>query len=129
MEGDTLMAHTAQCPIEQVLEVIGGKWKAVILWWLQEGPKRFTDLRRLMPAITQKMLTQQLRELETDGILHREVFAQVPPKVVYSLTALGEGLRGVLEELCMWSKDHIAEVEQARHATARRAQAAGKGGE
>lgn len=98
------------CPIAEALAVVGGKWKIEIVWWLQDRERRFNELRQLMPGVTQKMLTQQLRELEADGIIRREVFAQVPPKVVYSLTPLGQSLRGVLKSLSEWSVEHRAEI-------------------
>jgi DNA-binding HxlR family transcriptional regulator len=104
----------SQCPVETVLDVLGGRWKAVILWWLQDGAQRFSELRRQMPQITQKMLTQQLRELTRDGIIRREIFAQVPPRVEYSLTPLGTSLRDVLEVLGKWAEAHLHEVHQAR---------------
>ncbi|MEJ9148907.1 winged helix-turn-helix transcriptional regulator, partial [Bacillus thuringiensis] len=84
------------CPVEAMVEVIGGKWKGVILYHLLDGTKRFNELKRLKPNITQRMLTLQLRELEADGIIHREVYREVPPKVEYSLTELGESLRPVI---------------------------------
>lgn len=105
---------TSQCPVEALLDVLGGKWKVVILWWLQDGPQRFSALRRQMPQVTQKMLTQQLRELTRDGIIRREIFAQVPPRVEYSLTPLGKSLDDVLEALCKWTEAHWNEVHQAR---------------
>lgn len=80
------------CPVEATLAVIGGKWKGVILYHLMSGTKRFNEFRRLMPDITQRMLTLQLRELEKDGIIHREIFKEVPPKVEYSLTEFGRTL-------------------------------------
>jgi DNA-binding HxlR family transcriptional regulator len=92
------------CPIEQALDVIGGKWKIVIVWWLGQGELRFNELRRRLAGITQKMLTQQLRQMEADGLVRRELFPQVPPKVVYSLTPLGHSLRPVLDSLCEWSR-------------------------
>lgn len=95
------------CPVEAALDVIGGKWKAVILFRLLEGTKRFNELRRLLPKVTQRMLTNQLRELEHDGIVHREVYAQVPPKVEYSLTDFGRTLEPVLLSLKSWGEDHM----------------------
>jgi len=96
------MPSPHHCPVETTLSVIGGKWKTVILYHLSEGTKRFGELRRAMPLVTQKMLTQQLRELEADGVIAREVFAEVPPRVEYSLTSLGESLGPVLREMCLW---------------------------
>ena len=95
-----------RCPIEDTLNVIAGRWKILVLWWLQEGELRFGELRRRMPTITQKMLTQQLRQMETEGLVDREVFAQVPPKVIYRLTERGQSLRPVLRSLYDWSRDH-----------------------
>jgi DNA-binding HxlR family transcriptional regulator len=95
-----------RCPIEDTLNVIAGRWKILILWWLQEGELRFNELRRCIPTITQKMLTQQLRQMEEEGLVHREVFAQVPPKVIYALTERGQSLRPVLRSLYDWSRDH-----------------------
>jgi DNA-binding HxlR family transcriptional regulator len=95
-----------RCPIEDTLNVIAGRWKILILWWLQDGELRFGELRRRIPTITQKMLTQQLRQMEEEDLLHREVFAQVPPKVIYRLTERGQSLRPVLRSLYDWSRDH-----------------------
>ena len=77
-----------QCPVDQTLRVIGGRWKALIIYYLRSGPKRFNALRRMMPLVTQRMLTQHLRELEADGVLHRKIFPVVPPHVEYSLSPL-----------------------------------------
>lgn len=102
------------CGIDAALDVVGGKWKALILWALSTGTQRFGDLKRLVPGVTEKMLIQQLRELEHDGIVHREVYAQVPPKVEYSLTDLGVSLNAALETLGRWGTthmDHICEVK------------------
>ena len=97
------------CSMELSLAVIGGKWKPLILWHLRDVPTmRFSALRRAMPAITQKMLTQQLRELESDGLLTRTVFAEVPPRVEYALTDLGRGIIPILEALCRFG--HAFEV-------------------
>ncbi|MDQ1143640.1 DNA-binding HxlR family transcriptional regulator [Bacillus sp. SORGH_AS 510] len=96
--------------VEATLEVIGGKWKSVILCHLTHGKKRTSDLKRLMPNITQKMLTQQLRELEADGIINRIVYNQVPPKVEYELSEYGWTLQGILDSLCAWGEKHITKV-------------------
>jgi DNA-binding HxlR family transcriptional regulator len=88
------------------LSVIGGKWKAVILWHLTYKTLRFSQLRRRLPAITQKMLTQQLRELERDGLVHREVYPEVPPRVEYSLTPLGWSLKPLLGAMCTWGREY-----------------------
>jgi DNA-binding HxlR family transcriptional regulator len=93
--------------VEATLEVIGGKWKCVILCHLTYGKKRTSDLKRLMPKITQKMLTQQLRELEDDGILKRIIYNQVPPKVEYELSEYGMSLKPILDSLCYWGEAHI----------------------
>ncbi|MES5952420.1 winged helix-turn-helix transcriptional regulator [Bacillus fungorum] len=94
-------------PVEATLEVIGGKWKVVILCHLTKGTKRTSELKRLMPGITQKMLTQQLRELEDDGVIQRKVYNQVPPKVEYSLTDYGWSLEAILDSLCTWGECHL----------------------
>ncbi|NIK79189.1 DNA-binding HxlR family transcriptional regulator [Paenibacillus castaneae] len=93
--------------VEATLEVIGGKWKCVILCHLTHGKKRTSDLKRVMPAITQKMLTQQLRELEQDGIVNRKSYNQVPPKVEYELSGYGWSLKPILDSLCAWGESHI----------------------
>lgn len=93
--------------VEATLEVIGGKWKCVILCHLTRGKKRTSELKRLMPGITQKMLTQQLRELEDDGIINRITYNQVPPKVEYELSEYGWSLKGILDSLCEWGEQHI----------------------
>jgi DNA-binding HxlR family transcriptional regulator len=92
----------AKCPAETTLSVIGGRWKVLILYHLFQGVKRFSELQRSITGITQKVLTQRLREMERDGLLHREVYAQVPPKVEYSLTPLGESLKPVIAAMCEW---------------------------
>ncbi|BAC14761.1 winged helix-turn-helix transcriptional regulator [Oceanobacillus iheyensis] len=95
------------CEKELTLAVIGGKWKMLILWYLgKEGTKRFNELKSLMPNITQRMLVNQLRELESDFIVHREVYPVVPPKVEYSLTERGKTLMPILEAMYDWGKDY-----------------------
>jgi DNA-binding HxlR family transcriptional regulator len=93
-----------RCPAEATLGVIGGRWKVPILWHLLVGTRRFSELRRALGNVTQKMLAQQLRELERDGVVSRKVYAEVPPKVEYSLTARGRSLRPVVESMCKWGK-------------------------
>lgn len=90
------------CPVERTLDLIGGKYKALILWNLVGKTLRFSDLQREVTAATPRMLTKQLRELEEDGLLSRKVYAVVPPKVEYSLTELGESLRPILESMYIW---------------------------
>lgn len=92
--------------VEKTLKVIGGKWKLVILCHLTDGSMRFGELKREMSDITQKMLTQQLRELEQDGIIDRKVYNQVPPKVEYSLTEYGQTLKEVLDVMSRWGDKH-----------------------
>ncbi|WP_028593196.1 winged helix-turn-helix transcriptional regulator [Paenibacillus assamensis] len=93
--------------VEATLDVIGGKWKIVILCILVSGTKRTSELKKLIPEITQKMLTQQLRELEADNIIARTIYNQVPPKVEYSLTDYGRSLSNVLDLMCYWGDVHI----------------------
>ncbi len=102
------------CPVEATLDVIGGKWKGVIVFHLLGGTKRFNELRRLMPDVTQRMLTRQLRELETDQIVARVVFPEVPPKVEYSLTAYGKTLMPVLEMMQKWGSKYIDKITKLR---------------
>jgi DNA-binding HxlR family transcriptional regulator len=95
------------CPVEATLGVIGGKWKVVILFWLRDDVRRFSDLRRRIPGISERMLIQQLRELEKHGIIHRNVYPEVPPKVEYSLTDYGRTLRPITDLMCDWGKKHM----------------------
>jgi len=102
------------CPVEFTLDVIGGKWKGVLLYHLLEGTKRFNEFRKICPAITQRMLTLQLRELEADGIVHREVYQQVPPKVEYSLTAFGQSLAPIIRSMAVWGATYRTSIEDRR---------------
>jgi DNA-binding HxlR family transcriptional regulator/CheY-like chemotaxis protein len=102
------------CPVEVTLKRIGGKWKSVILWWLRQQVKSFGELKHLIPGISAKVLTQQLRELEVDGLVNREIYREVPRRVDYSLTALGETLRPVLELMCEWGKTQMPEFRSGR---------------
>jgi DNA-binding HxlR family transcriptional regulator len=94
--------HESWCPIERTLGVIGGVWKVIIIRELLTGTKRYGHLHRTIGGVTHKMLTQQLRELERDGILHREVYRQVPPKVEYSLSPVGARLGPILDAMHRW---------------------------
>ncbi len=97
-----------ECPFEYALEIVSGKWKGLVIFYLgREGTLRFSQLRRLLPGVTQKMLTQTLRFLEAEGILHREVYPVVPPKVEYSLTDKGSELLPILDALQEWGRQHL----------------------
>ncbi len=107
-----IQGKTFNCEKELTLSIISGKWKALILWHLgTSGTKRFGELRKLMPGITQRMLANQLRELEENHIIDRKVYPVVPPKVEYSLTKQGHTLMPILEHLHMWGKNYI-EINQ-----------------
>lgn len=101
-------------PAERTLKVIGGRWKVYVLYFLFDGTRRLSELRRLIPGVSQKVLVQSLRELEEHGIVRRKVFAQVPPRVEYSVTRLGASLQPIVAALCDWGKRHagaLADVE------------------
>jgi DNA-binding HxlR family transcriptional regulator len=102
------------CGIDAAIDVVGGKWKVLILWALHDGRRRFGELRRLLPGVSEKVLIQQLREMEADQIVHREVYRQVPPKVEYSLTDLGVSLNAALRPLGAWGAEHRAHIEAVR---------------
>lgn len=102
------------CGLGPALDVVGGKWKASILWEINTQPRRFGELKRLLPWVSEKMLTQQLREMERDGIVHREVFHQVPPRVEYSVTELGAELNEALVPLGDWGEKHMARIQAIR---------------
>ena len=102
------------CGLAPAIDVISGKWKALLLWAIAEKPCRFGELKRLLPEVSEKMLIQQLREMETDGLVHREVFHEVPPRVVYSETKLGATLNAALGPLADWGDRHAKRVEAAR---------------
>ncbi|MBJ6107770.1 helix-turn-helix transcriptional regulator [Hymenobacter sp. BT523] len=95
------------CPVRTTLNVLGGKWKLLILSYLLDEPRRYGELRRLMPEITEKMLIQQLREMETDGLVARTVHQTVPPRVDYSLTAQGQRVRPMFAELLGWGLQYL----------------------
>ncbi len=97
------------CPVEAALSLIGGKYKCIILWHLMQGTMRFSELRRIIPQATAKMMTQQLRELEKDGIVHREVYPVVPPRTEYSLTDYGRTLSPIVQAMCDWGKRYMSD--------------------
>lgn len=101
------------CPVELLLNIIGGKWKGVILFHLLNKTLRFNELKRLLPNITQRMLTNQLRELEADGLVFRQVYAQVPPRVEYSLTAKGQSLGPIILAMEQWGRENLLETKSA----------------
>jgi DNA-binding HxlR family transcriptional regulator len=102
------------CSVSAALSVIGGKWKGVILFHLLEGTKRFNELHRMVPDVTQRMLTLQLRELEADNIVHRKVYAEVPPRVEYSLTEFGHTLEPILMDLKYWGDGYKERLASTR---------------
>lgn len=93
------------CALDITMDYIGGKWKSVVLWYLMKERKRFSDLKKAIPDITEKMLSIQLRKLEKDGLVHREVFAEVPLRVEYSLTREGESLINILSAIAAWGRE------------------------
>ena len=99
-----------KCPVEQALDIIGGRWKCIVLFHLLTNPVlRFGELRRRIPGATQRMLTLQLRELERDGCLERKIYSEVPPRVEYSITEFGRTLKPVVMALCAWGMEHALE--------------------
>ncbi|KOY16799.1 HxlR family transcriptional regulator [Paenibacillus xylanivorans] len=108
--GKTSAPKKYKVGVEVALEVMGGKWKPLIIYHLMTGQKRTSELRRLIPDITQKVLTTQLRGLEKDEIVQRKVYSEVPPKVEYELTAYGWGLKPALDHLCYWGEEHLEKV-------------------
>jgi DNA-binding HxlR family transcriptional regulator len=104
--------RTYTCGLEAALAVVGGKWKVLILWPLCSGPRRFGELRRQIPGISEKMLIQHLKEMEGDGIVTRKDYREVPPRVDYALTPFGVTLCDALAPLCDWGQQHMQRIEQ-----------------
>jgi DNA-binding HxlR family transcriptional regulator len=100
------------CPAEFTLSMIGGRWKIPLIFHLLGGAKRFSALARALGGISQKMLTQELREMERNGLVERKIFAEVPPRVEYSLTSLGKSLKSVVDAMCRWGMSHSATPER-----------------
>lgn len=102
------------CPVEACLEVVGGKWKGVILFHLFGGTKRFSELMRLVPDVTPRMLTKQLRELEADHIVVRKIFPEIPPRVEYTLSEFGQTLAPVLKVVQLWGTEYLERITAIR---------------
>lgn len=102
------------CRVGRVLQIIGGRWQGTIIWWLRDGTKRFGELRRLIHGVSPTVLTTQLRQLERDGLIHREQYDEMPVRVEYSLTDLGRSLLPILDDLRDWALQHLDAVESAR---------------
>lgn len=107
-------AYAATCPSRQVLDRIGDKWTALVILLLEDGPRRFSELQRRIQGISQKMLTQTLRNLERDGLVHRTIYPEIPPRVEYALTPLGQTLCGPIAAIVSWAEQNINEVVAAR---------------
>ncbi len=103
---------TMICPVEATIRLIGGKYKAVILWHLMNTTLRYSEIHKKMPGATDKMLAQQLRELEKDGLIRRTVYPVVPPKTEYSLTEFGKSLAPILDAMCNWGKEYLLYEEK-----------------
>ncbi|MFB4318993.1 winged helix-turn-helix transcriptional regulator [Actinomadura sp. 21ATH] len=99
------------CGLDAAIDVMGGKWKVLVLWSLDDGPLRFGELRRSLPGISERVLTLQLREMEAAGLVHREVYREVPPKVEYSMTELGRSLLTALIPLGEWGEANMKHIE------------------
>lgn len=102
------------CPVEATLELIGGKWKGIVLYYLLDGRLRFSELKRKIGCVTQRMLTKQLRELESGGLVNRTVYAEVPPRVEYELTSEGRSLEPILNSLKKWGETHAMKLLENR---------------
>jgi DNA-binding HxlR family transcriptional regulator len=101
------------CPLEAALQIIGGKYKSLILWFLADKTLRYSELHKLIPSATDKMLTKQLRELEQDGLINRKVYPIVPPRTEYSLTDFCKSLCPILEQLCNWGESYLDLTEKS----------------
>lgn len=111
------------CAVEAFLDTLGGRWKGMILFHLLPGTLRFGELRKALPGVTQRMLTTQLRELEKDEIIARKVYAEVPPRVEYSLTPLGRKLSPILALMAEWGDEYMRRYEEKRKRAARKVSA------
>ena len=109
-----MKAPTYGCGLEAALAIVGGKWKPIILWHLVPGARRFGELRRMVAGISEKMLSQQLREMQDDGIVERHDFGEIPPRVEYALTEFGLTLREALIPLCQWGSEHMERIRESK---------------
>ena len=114
----TARVHTAACPARRTLELLSDKWTPLVLYVLADGAHRFNELQRRCDGISRKMLTQTLRGLQGDGLVHRTVYPAVPPHTEYNLTHLGESLMTPLAGLCAWGAQHLPQIDAARRAAA-----------
>ena len=103
-----MATHPELCPVETTARILGGRWKAAVLEQLFQGPKRFSELKRSIAGITQRTLAQQLRDLQSTGIVERTAYPDRPPRVVYTVTPLGKSLRPLLDAMCHWGRSHSA---------------------
>ncbi len=111
MEDAKVRAELPACPVETTLSLIGDKWKVLILRDLMPGTKRFGELKKSVGNVSQKVLTAQLRAMEESGLVHREVYAEVPPRVEYSLTELGKSLKPILDSMWAWGEEYKASLQ------------------
>ena len=116
----TYNVYHKSCPSRQVLDIIANKWTALVIGQLNDGPLRFSQLKREIGGISQKMLTQTLRELERNGIVSRTIYAEVPPRVEYELTNLGQSLKQPIDQVRDWAEQHIDQIQEAQHQYDRR---------
>ena len=110
------MKEVPSCPVEATSSLIGNKWTTLILYHLNSGTMRFNELKRAVHGISQKVLTHNLRELEQDGLIHRTVYAEVPPRVEYSLTELGKSLQRVIDSMSEWGREYQCSIKKSREA-------------
>jgi DNA-binding HxlR family transcriptional regulator len=106
--------RVAGCPIEELMDMLGGRWKVFILWELIKGPRRSGELRKSIPPITQKVFVEQIRDLEDCGLVKRTIYPSVPPRVEYEATELGQSLREILKNMCHWSSENMEKVRECR---------------
>jgi DNA-binding HxlR family transcriptional regulator len=105
--------HPESCSVDSALRIIEGRWKPALVWHLLNGSKRYGELRRLIRGISERMLARQLQQLERDGIVHRTVYPDVPPRVDYALTERGRSLAAILEQLAVWAEQHAPSMRPA----------------